>query len=281
MSAFCTIRSAILFSIFVGRKPGRALLDDEALDAGPSPRRAPRRRPRSAKVALPIHRLAPLRTQCRRPRCAVVCMPPATSEPPCGSVSPKAPIFSKRLIAGSHRRRCSSDPQADDGAHASPACTPKNVATDASAWANSIASEAHRELLGGFSSTPGPPSRSGPSLTEPVDELEREFGPRPVIIDDRRRLAARGTRGRARLFPLLSGQQVLVGVEVRREAGRSRTGLRPCRQGQCQDTAFLRSRFRQLTSGLEEGEQVGVDRVGVRSTHAVRELRRPSSGCRS
>ena len=47
----------------------------------------------SENVALPIQRLAPLRIQLSAVAAAVVRVPPATSEPPRGSVRPKAPIF--------------------------------------------------------------------------------------------------------------------------------------------------------------------------------------------
>jgi hypothetical protein len=47
----------------------------------------------SENVALPIQRLAPFRIQLPPSRRAVVRVPPATSDPPSGSVRPKAPIF--------------------------------------------------------------------------------------------------------------------------------------------------------------------------------------------
>jgi len=65
----------------------------------------------SAKVALPIHFFCPLSTQWSPSRRQVVIMPPEVAEPTNGSVKPKEPIFSKRIIAGSQRSFCFSSPQ--------------------------------------------------------------------------------------------------------------------------------------------------------------------------
>jgi hypothetical protein len=92
-------------------------------------------------VALPIQRFSPSRTHSSPSRVAVVSIPPATSEPPCGSVSPNAPICSIRAIAGSQRSCCSGVPQAQMLPIASPEWTPKKLLIEASmraisAWAN-------------------------------------------------------------------------------------------------------------------------------------------------
>ena len=110
MSAFWTARSAILCSILVAVKPGVSFSTRNPLTASSASSRA-QMTVRSAKVALPIHRLAPLSTQVSPSRRAVLCRPRATPEPTSGSVSPNAPIASKRAIRGSHSSFCSSDPQ--------------------------------------------------------------------------------------------------------------------------------------------------------------------------
>ncbi len=71
-------------------------------------------------------------------RRAVVVRPPAAPEPTSGSVSPNAPIFSSRAIAGSHRCFCSSEPQSRTEAQASPPWTPWNVAIEQSTRASSM-----------------------------------------------------------------------------------------------------------------------------------------------
>src|SRR5690606_40152232 len=65
---------------------------------------------KSEKVALPIHFFCPFSTQPSAVRLHVVVSPPAVPDPTNGSVNPKAPIFSKRCIAGSHSSFCASDP---------------------------------------------------------------------------------------------------------------------------------------------------------------------------
>ena len=95
-------------------------------------------------------------------------MPPATSEPPCGSVNANAPIFSSRLIAGSHRRLCSSEPKVRMVPIASPLCTPKNVASDGSACAISIVVMPVTRLLGAASYESGSAQSSSPSFANPL-----------------------------------------------------------------------------------------------------------------
>ncbi len=66
---------------------------------------------RSAMAPLVIHIFAPLMTQSPPFFTARVFMFDG-SEPPCGSVSPKQPIFRPRAISGSQRCFCSSVPNA-------------------------------------------------------------------------------------------------------------------------------------------------------------------------
>jgi hypothetical protein len=138
MSAFCTVRRAILFSILVAVKPGLSECTTKPLTWLSSRSRA-QITVRSANVALPIQRFWPLSTHSSPSRRAVVRSPAATSEPPVGSVSPNAPICSNRAIAGSQRSFCSSEPQLAMLPMASPECTPKKVAREASACAISSA----------------------------------------------------------------------------------------------------------------------------------------------
>jgi hypothetical protein len=72
---------------------------------------------------LPIHFFRPFSTNESPSRRAEVSSPTA-SEPCAGSVSPKAPIFSSRAIAGSHRSRCSSEPSMAIDCMARKLCTP-------------------------------------------------------------------------------------------------------------------------------------------------------------
>ena len=176
-------------------------------------------------MALPIQRLAPLSTHSSPSRRAVVSMPPATSEPPCGSVSANAPIFSNRLIAGSQRRFCSSEPQVRMLPIASPLCTPKNTDSDGSACAISIAVMPVSRLLGAGSDESGSAQSSRPSLRESLDEFERELGPCPVVIDDRRSLRAEEFAYPVDLLALRIRQQFLVGVEIGRQQPASQIGL--------------------------------------------------------
>ncbi|TMK38580.1 MAG: hypothetical protein E6G66_18395 [Actinobacteria bacterium] len=108
--AFCTARRAILCSIFSVENPGVPFSTRKPFTLPSSTSRA-QITTTSAKVALPIHFLTPWSTQVSPFWRAVVVRPPAAPEPTSGSVSPKAPIFSIRAIAGSHCAFCSSDPQ--------------------------------------------------------------------------------------------------------------------------------------------------------------------------
>ena len=97
MSAFWTQRSAILRSIFVVSKPGVPFSTRNALTWSSASSRA-QITTTSAKVPLPIQRLAPFSTQVSPSRRATVLRPRATPDPTSGSVRPKAPIFSSRAI---------------------------------------------------------------------------------------------------------------------------------------------------------------------------------------
>ena len=66
---------------------------------------------RSAMAPFVIHIFEPLMTQSLPCFFAWVFMFDG-SEPPCGSVRPKQPIFSPRAMSGSHLRFCSSLPNA-------------------------------------------------------------------------------------------------------------------------------------------------------------------------
>ena len=134
MSAFCTVRSDALFSILVATKPGVSFSTTNPLTWSSSTSRA-QMIVRSAKVALPIQRLAPLSTHSSPVRLAVVRIPPATSDPPSGSVRPNAPISSIRCMAGSQRSCCSGDPHSTIVPIARPLCTPMKVAIDGSTLA--------------------------------------------------------------------------------------------------------------------------------------------------
>ena len=205
MSAFCTIRRAILFSILVAVKPGVSLPTTKPFTWLSATSRA-HTTVRSAKVALPIQRLAPLSTQWSPSRRAVVCRPAATSEPPVGSVSANAPIFSKPAIAGSQRSCCSGEPQVSMLPIASPACTPKKVAMDASACPISIASQPESRL-----------DRLLPGQAEPgeaLDQRERELGAGPVLVRDRDDLGGQEGADPFDDGGLLGVQQVLEAVQI-------------------------------------------------------------------
>ena len=75
-------------------------------------------------MALPIQRFSPFSSHCEPSKDAVVRSPAATSEPPVGSVSANAPIWSKEAMAGSHRERCDGEPQVAMLPMARPLCTP-------------------------------------------------------------------------------------------------------------------------------------------------------------
>jgi hypothetical protein len=137
MSAFCTVRSAILFSIFVVVMPGLSWCTTKPLTLSSATSRA-QTTTRSAKVPLPIQRFSPSITHSSPSRRAVVSSPRATSDPPCGSVSPNAPIFSIRAIAGSQRSRCSAEPQRSMLPIARPLWMPKKLFIDGSVCAISI-----------------------------------------------------------------------------------------------------------------------------------------------
>jgi hypothetical protein len=136
MSAFCTVRSAYLPSILVAVRPGVPFSTTNVFTASSSSSRA-KTTTRSAKVPLPIQRLAPLSTHSSPSRRAVVSSPRATSEPPCGSVSAKQPIVFSSIMSGSQRRFCSSEPRITTEPMARPLCTPRKVAMDGSTRAAS------------------------------------------------------------------------------------------------------------------------------------------------
>ena len=79
-------------------------------------------------LALPIQRLAPLRTSASPSRRTVVSSA-TESDPWFGSVSANAPILSSVAIAGSQRCFCSSLPSRLIEPMARPDCTPRKVLT--------------------------------------------------------------------------------------------------------------------------------------------------------
>ena len=177
---------------------------------------------RSAKVPLPIHRLAPSSTHSSPSRRAVVSRPPATSEPPCGSVRPKAPIFSSRRMAGSHRSRCSAEPHARS-------CP----------WPARCARRRRRRTRRRRARTPARRSRraagAGPvagqveaqahdvEFGQRRDQVVRELGPRPVVVDHRREVLRQPRAQRRQQGRLVVVEQVavaeVVGVDVGVGAG--------------------------------------------------------------
>ena len=76
--------------------------------------------------------LLPLITQVSPSREAVVRMPPAISDPPPGSVRPKAASRSPRHRSGNHRSRCSSVPYRKIGIAPSATAASSVIATDES-----------------------------------------------------------------------------------------------------------------------------------------------------
>jgi hypothetical protein len=64
----------------------------------------------SEKVEFPIHFFCPLRIHVSPSRRQLVVIPPEAAEPTSGSVRPNEPIFSHRIIGGSHRAFWASSP---------------------------------------------------------------------------------------------------------------------------------------------------------------------------
>ena len=100
MSAFCTIRSAVLPRIVCSVTPGVSRGTRNPLTCPSATSRA-KTASTSAAAAPPIQRLAPSSTQCSPSRRAVLASPRAMSEPWSGSVSANTPVSSNRRILGS------------------------------------------------------------------------------------------------------------------------------------------------------------------------------------
>src|SRR6267154_317426 len=126
---FCTTRNAILVLIFSTEKPGFSFATTKPLTWFEPSSRA-QITLMSAKVAFPIHFFWPLRIQLSPSRRHVVIIPPDVADPTSGSVKPKEPILSKRIIGGSQRCFCASSPHREIDPAERPVCTPQNVATD-------------------------------------------------------------------------------------------------------------------------------------------------------
>jgi hypothetical protein len=216
MSAFCTMRRASLPSIFVAVKPGVPPATTNPFTLSSATSRA-QTTMWSAKVALPIQRLAPLRTHSSPSRFAVVRRPRATSEPPVGSVRANAPIFSRRNISGSQRSRCSSEPHWTMLPIARPEWTPKNVANDASTRASSIETNELSRRLAAGALGPLVAETDDVERRELRDQLVRELAARPVVRDDGRDLPLGEVADAADERAVVVGEQVLVAVEVAAE----------------------------------------------------------------
>ena len=108
MSAFCTHRSATLFSIFDVRIPGFSFRTMNPL-ISPSTLLRAQTMTTSANVAFPIHRFLPLSRQPFGTLVADV-VSELASDPLLGSVRAHAPTLSKFAMRGSHSRFWASVP---------------------------------------------------------------------------------------------------------------------------------------------------------------------------
>ena len=95
---------------------------------------------------------------------------------------------------------------------ASPVCTPKNVAIDASTWAISIDEKLSRRLAAGAIRASA--ESNDAQRRELRDQLVRELGPCPVVVDDRRDLLLGEVAHPAHQGATVLVEQVLVAVEV-------------------------------------------------------------------
>ena len=159
MSAFCTIRSEILFSIFSVRSPGVPRSTMKALISPSEVSRAQRMR-WSAMVPLPIQRLAPEMLQVSPWRVALVVIEREMSDPWSGSVRAKAPMRERSRSPGSSRSRCSCEPSRSIAAVTSSECTPRKVDTDISTRESSRWRKPRRRWL---PPEAGMPMRSSPA----------------------------------------------------------------------------------------------------------------------
>mmetsp|Transcript_37935 Transcript_37935/g.112318 ORF Transcript_37935/g.112318 Transcript_37935/m.112318 type:complete len:453 (-) Transcript_37935:164-1522(-) len=161
MSAFCTQRSAILFSIFSALKPGVPLRTMNALTWRVSLLRA-HTTVTSDHVPLPIQRLLPSIIQPPGTLVAVVWMA-AASDPYAGSVSAQQPAHSSRAIGGSSSAFCCSLPSSPIVSIARYECTSRNVDMEQSTRAISttaIADSISERPLQPLPCSPPPASRS-------------------------------------------------------------------------------------------------------------------------
>ena len=177
-------RSESLWCMSRRLEPGRALLDEEAVDlavlgARPHDRdvgdRAVRD-PHLRAVEDPVVAVAARRASAS----------PPGSEPASGSVSPKQPIASPAAIAGSQRCFCSSEPKRRIANIASDPWTETSERIPASPASSSMAGEAvaSTELAPGSSRSPRGACRGGRAAASSRDQLAA--GSRPSRTTRRR-----------------------------------------------------------------------------------------------
>ena len=171
---------------------------------------------RSATVPSPIHRLRPFSTQPSPSRRAEVSRA-TESDPWSGSVSANAPSLSIRAMSGSQRAFCSSEPHIAIEVMARPACTPRNDAQAAVA-----AVQLHRDQPGRHRAHPGAPVAldvlpDDAQLGQPPDQRPRDLRPFPVPADDRHHLLVDELPDGGEVRPLLVGELLAYGEEVRPE----------------------------------------------------------------
>src|ERR1700722_3583847 len=90
-------------------------------------------------------------------------------------------------------------------------------------------------------------------LGEPLDELEREFGTSPVVLDDRRSLGSEEFANTVALLALRIRQQLLVFVESGRQLPPFQVRLRRFWQRHCGGHGFLSVRSFDERSCLQRG----------------------------
>ena len=213
MSAFWTIRSAILFSILVAVKPGRALLHDEpehviALGvAGPHDDEIGERRVADPALCAVEHPLIPVAARGRLQAAGDV-----------GAAVRLGQRERTDLLHSAHRRQPAAslllgaepvdraDPQA--GVHAKERRERRIGVREL--HRREAGHEVARFLLGRVWIDPS----DEPELGEPVDQFERKLRSGPVAIDDWRGLGAQELTEPLQRFPIRRRQQLAVGVQV-------------------------------------------------------------------
>src|SRR5215472_16887718 len=183
MSPFCTTRNAILVLIFSTEKPGLSFLTTKPLTSPDASSRA-QMTFMSEKVELPIHFFWPLRIQVSPWRRQVVSMPPDVAEPTSGSVNPKQPIFSQRIIGGS--QRCFFAAQVDRARREASVNPPEG--SDGGVDARHLHSDEAVEqpaTAGGAVALVPDPCDIDVERAQLGDDLVRELVPGPIVLDNR------------------------------------------------------------------------------------------------